>query len=147
MTHEAATAEMQIRQALKGRIDALRSKDVDRLISHYAPDVRVFSLAPPLQRVGVDRHRAAMTGWFACFDGPLGYELRDLDITVGDDVAFCHGLGHISGRRTDGQNTDVWTRLTVCLRRIHGQWVVVHEHGSVPFYMDGSLKAAVDLHP
>jgi ketosteroid isomerase-like protein len=144
---EAAPAETQIRQALKGRVDALRSKDVARLLSHYAPDVRVFSLAPPLQRLGADTLGEAMKGWFASFDGPLGYELRDLDVTVGDDVAFVHGLGHISGRRVDGQDTDVWTRVTVCLRRIHGQWIVAHEHSSVPFYMDGSLRAAVDLHP
>jgi hypothetical protein len=26
-------------------------------------------------------------------------------------------------------------------------WTVAHEHTSVPFYMDGSLKAAVDLAP
>ena len=58
---EAAPAETQIRQALKGRVDALRSKDVARLLSHYAPDVRVFSLAPPLQRLGADTLGEAMT--------------------------------------------------------------------------------------
>jgi ketosteroid isomerase-like protein len=72
--------------------------------------------------------------------------MRDVDITVGDGVAL-YGFGHITGQRTDGQSTDVWTRVTVCLRRIDGLWMVSHEHSSVPFYMDGSLKAAVDLHP
>ena len=27
------------------------------------------------------------------------------------------------------------------------QWKIMHEHSSVPFYMDGSFKAAVDLKP
>jgi hypothetical protein len=28
-----------------------------------------------------------------------------------------------------------------------GRWTVTHEQVSVPFYMDGSVKAAVDLKP
>jgi hypothetical protein len=28
-----------------------------------------------------------------------------------------------------------------------GRWMVTHEHVSVPIYMDGSVKAAVDLKP
>jgi ketosteroid isomerase-like protein len=38
-------------------------------------------------------------------------------------------------------------RATVCYRRIDGKWMVTHEHLSVPFYMDGSFRAAVDLKP
>jgi ketosteroid isomerase-like protein len=149
MIHDSKTAtwQAQVRHSLESRMDALRAKDVDRLMSHYAPEVRVASLAPPLCRAGVASLREAMTGWFASFDGPIGCEMRDVDITVGDGVAFCHGFGHITGQRTDGQSTDVWTRVTVGLRRIDGLWMVSHEHSSVPFYMDGSLKAAVDLHP
>ena len=28
-----------------------------------------------------------------------------------------------------------------------GTWKIAHEHTSVPFYMDGSFRAAVDLEP
>jgi PhnB protein len=42
---------------------------------------------------------------------------------------------------------DIWIRATVCLRRIEGEWKIAHEHTSVPFYMDGSARAAVDLKP
>jgi ketosteroid isomerase-like protein len=73
--------------------------------------------------------------------------MRDLSITAGDDVAFCRSLNRISGTRTDGEQTDVWGRATVCYRKIDGKWMVTHEHVSVPFYMDDSNKAAVDLKP
>jgi ketosteroid isomerase-like protein len=81
------------------------------------------------------------------FEGPIGFEIRDLAITTGDDVAFSHSLNRISGKRTDGQTTDVWVRSTVCFRKVDGEWMVVHEHASVPFYMDGSFRASVDLKP
>jgi ketosteroid isomerase-like protein len=38
-------------------------------------------------------------------------------------------------------------RATVSLRRHQGGWQIVHEHTSVPFYMDGSLRPAFDLQP
>ena len=38
-------------------------------------------------------------------------------------------------------------RATVCLRKSAGGWKIVHEHESVPFYMDESLRPAFDLEP
>jgi ketosteroid isomerase-like protein len=51
------------------------------------------------------------------------------------------------GTRTGGEKTDLWFRHTVCFRKVDGTWKIVHFHESVPFYMDGSYKAAIDLKP
>lgn len=110
-------------------------------------DVVTFDRAPPLEYTGVDALKKSLEAWFPTFRGPVGYEIRDLCITTGDDVAFCRSLNRISGARTDGEDTSVWVRATVGLRKIDGKWSIVHEHLSVPFYMDGSYRAAVDLKP
>lgn len=62
-------------------------------------------------------------------------------------MAFSHSLNRITGKRTNGEETDVWVRATVCFRKIHGQWKVADEHVSMPLYMNGSDKAAIDLEP
>jgi PhnB protein len=31
--------------------------------------------------------------------------------------------------------------------QLDGSWRIVHEHDSTPFYLDGSLRAALDLRP
>jgi ketosteroid isomerase-like protein len=62
-------------------------------------------------------------------------------------VACCHCLEHIRGTRTDGEAQDTWTRSTLGLRKIHGAWKITHEHNSAPFYMDGSVRPALDLRP
>jgi uncharacterized protein (TIGR02246 family) len=126
---------------------AVRSKDVDAAMRHYAADVIAFDLAPPLQYAGAEALRTSLAAWFATFRGPVGYEVRDLAVTASDEVAFCRSLNRISGTRTDGEATDVWVRATIGLRKIDGAWKVTHEHASVPFYMDGSYRAAVDLKP
>lgn len=42
---------------------------------------------------------------------------------------------------------DFWIRLNLGLRKAGGAWKIIHEHESVPFLMDGSDKAALDLKP
>jgi len=139
--------ERQIRTLIDNWANAIRAKDVDGLMSHYTPDILVFDLAPPLQYAGIDAYRKNFEEWFSSFQGSIGCEIRDLSINAGDDVAFGHSLNRISGNRTSGEETDVWVRATVCYRKIDGEWRIAHEHASVPFYMDGSYKAAVDLKP
>ena len=65
----------------------------------------------------------------------------------GDDVAFSHSLNRMHGTKTDGAKADLWFRQTFGFQRIKGEWKMAHEHESVPFYMDGSFKAAIDLKP
>ena len=140
-----ATDEAKIREAIEGCAAALRAKDAGRVVSHYTPDFVLFSLAPPLVLTGPDA--AGLEEWFATWQGSLGYEIRDLDITVSGEVAFCHSLNQLSGTKVDGEKANVWFRHTLCFRKIGGAWKIAHEHESVPFYMDGSYKAAIDLKP
>jgi ketosteroid isomerase-like protein len=88
-----------------------------------------------------------LEAWFPTFTGPVGYEVRDLRVETCGDLAVSTSLDRITGSRTNGDATDVWVRATIVYRKLGGRWVVVHEHRSVPFYMDGSLKAAIDLAP
>jgi ketosteroid isomerase-like protein len=142
-----AIDEAQIRELIDGWAKALRAKDIDGVMSHYAPEILVFDIAPPLLYRGANAYRKNYEEWFATWQGPIGYEIRDPSITVGDDVAFSHSLNRIYGKRTDGEKTGVWVRVTACFRKINGKWLIAHEHISVPLYMDGSDRAAVDLKP
>lgn len=57
--------------------------------------------------------RENLTNWFGSFLGPVGYEIRDLRITAGDDLAFSQSFNRISGSRMNGEETDVWVRSTM----------------------------------
>jgi len=138
------------RAAIERRIDswlqALRNKDVDALMAHYAPDLLVYNLAPPMRSQGHAIPRQAWKDWFASFDGPIGYELRDLRISHSYDVAFTTSVNHIWGLRKDGEGVEMWIRVTVGLCKIDGQWMATHEHVSVPFDMN-TTKALFDQAP
>lgn len=140
--------ETEICAVIESQARALRAKDARAVLSHYASGVVTFDLAPPLMHAGSEEDgRKALESWFATWQGPLGYETRDFSITTESDVAFGYGFVRISGTKVDGERADVWVRQTLGFRRIGGAWKIAHEHTSVPFYMDGSYKAAVDLKP
>src|ERR1051326_4778365 len=98
----------------------------------YAPEVVTFDIVPPLRYLGADALRKLWEEVFSSFQGPIGYELHDLSITVGEDVAFSHSLNRISGTQTTGLKTDLWLRWTACFRKINGTWLIVHHQNSVP---------------
>jgi uncharacterized protein (TIGR02246 family) len=116
--------------------------DADAIVGAYAPDAVIFDLAPPLARRGMDRDTVAT--WLAGWDGPIQIDARDVHLTVDGDLAFVSALNRMRGRQGD-EDQDMWYRTTVCLRRTSGRWRIVHDHSSVPFYMDGSYRAAIDL--
>lgn len=149
MTTENKTNDEALICALRDKLtNAIRAKDADGVISHYAAQPVMFVLAPPLQFKGDESPgKNGVKEWFSTFQGSIGYEIRDLNITTGETVAFCHSLNRISGTRSDGEEMDIWVRETLGFRKINGEWKITHQHQSVPFYMDGSNRAAVDLKP
>jgi PhnB protein len=140
----ATAAEKDVKQAIEARNAALSAKDVAAVMATGYAGFVSYSMAPPLKST---EGKAGLVGWFATWDGPIGLKVRDLKITAGDDVAFASCLAHMTGRKTDGEDIDLWHRQTLGLKRVRGDWKIVHEHSSVPFLMDGSYRAAVDLKP
>ena len=63
-------------------------------------------------------------------------------------MAFCTSLNCLTATPVgQTESFSLWFRVTLGLRKIDGSWLVVHEHESVPFEMDGSFLAAVNLQP
>lgn len=136
----------EIRALIDGFVKAIRAKDVNGVMSVFAPDVVSFDLGPPLQHGGGE---AFVTRWqelFTSYQGPIDYEVHDLSVMAGDDVAFTHSLNRIGGTTRSGQKTDRWLRWTACYRKIDGRWLIVHEQVSVPVDVR-SGRAALDLKP
>lgn len=144
----ATTVREQIRTLLDDHAAAITARDSRRAVAHYAPEVVSFNLAPPLSYAGDEAlDPAGFEGWFQTWAGPIGYDIGEPVIEAGDDVAFSHGLSHMTGTKTDGERVDLWFRSTFGFRRTPEGWQITHEHISTPFYMDGSGRAALDLKP
>ncbi len=143
----ADAAEQEIGALIEERIAALRGKDAVRAVQCLAEDVVAFELAPPLAlRPGAARDAAGLAAWLSGFEA-IDVEVRDMRIEADGSVGFAHALHHMTGTRAGGQQVSLWMRSTLCFRRGRDGWRIAHAHTSVPFHMDGSFRAAVDLEP
>ena len=138
--------EAEIRQQIDKIIEGIRARDLDGLKRVYAANVVSFDVEPPLRHVGVD---AKMRNWanvFTIFQDAT-YEVRDLTIATGDDVAFGHGFGRLSGTLKNGTATaGMWVRATFCFQKVDGNWLIAHDQVSVP--LDWATgKGVTDLEP
>ena len=141
-----AQEETEIRQALHELVQALRAKDIEALMAHYAPGVIVFDLRPPHRIASADAYRRNFDAWFATVDGPIDYQTHELVITVTDNIAFCHSLSHVRSRRISGDDADYWVRVTSGLQKMGGRWMIIHEHISMPTDLQ-TMQARQDLQP
>jgi ketosteroid isomerase-like protein len=138
----------EIANLLDAYAAAIRAKDARATVGFYTGDAVAFDLAPPLAiHAATVRDPSYIQRWFDTWDGPIKSEGRDLEIVVGDDVAYAFQLRHMMGTKTDGEAVDLWFRATACFRREDGTWKIAHVHNSVPFAMDGSGRALLDLEP
>jgi uncharacterized protein (TIGR02246 family) len=143
---EEDAAEALIRQRIAAWANSVAARDLDAVLSFYAPDIVSFDLDPPLQYAGADRKRQAWQEFFAVHSRPIGYEVQELRLAIQGGVAFAHSLNHVRGTLASGQTSELWVRWTACLRKIDGLWQVVHDHVSVPADLKQG-RAVVNLRP
>ena len=125
-------AEALIRQRVEDLVKAVRARDIDAVMSLYAPDIVSFDIAPPLRYGGAEKKRREWQRMFAAYRDPIGYEVRELTVATDVELAFVHSLNHVNGTLASGHTTDLWLRWTAGFRRIDGAWLIVHDHVSVP---------------
>jgi len=121
--------ETQIRTMIENWAQAVRAQDLERVLAQHADDVLLFDVPLPVQSRGIEAYRESWELFFESVPSPVVFDLSELSITAGNDVAFAHGMLRCQSEAGDPP-TYLAIRLTVCLQKSAGQWIVVHEHHS-----------------
>jgi ketosteroid isomerase-like protein len=82
--------ESEIKQQMENHVKALCDMDLDGTMTIYDPGILSFDVEGTY--LGTEAKRKAWTNVFFVMEPSLNYEIRDLTITVGGDVAF---LGYL----------------------------------------------------
>jgi ketosteroid isomerase-like protein len=131
----AASADEASIRALESRlVAAVNAKDVNAIMKSYVPDesLFVFDVVPPRQYVGAKAYAKDWTDFVGMFKGPMKNEISDLSITADGTMAFGHLIWRATGTDTKDNPIDLTVRVTDVYRKIKGNWLIVHEHVSVP---------------
>jgi ketosteroid isomerase-like protein len=131
----AADADRAAIEALqKTYNEGFNARDVDKIMSCYAPGKRlfVFDVAPPRAHTSWESFKKDWEEVFAAFPGPLTNVISDMTINVVGPVAWGHTIesGEFTGK--DGKKVKLVVRTTDIYRKIKGKWLIVEEHNSLP---------------
>jgi ketosteroid isomerase-like protein len=112
--------------------DAFLKKDVNTIMSFYAPGVFAFDVVPPREYPTWNAYKKDWQDFFTAFPGPVANSLSEVNITVVGSVAYtrCIDDGTLTGK--DGSKMHMVVRVTDVLRKSNGKWRIVQEHVSVP---------------
>lgn len=129
---DALSPEEEVRAVIARWSKALEARDVDAMMADYAEDAVLFDAIPPYKVEGRAGIAQAWRQCLPCFPEGFRSEHRDLKVQVDGDLAFVFGVHHFVVEK-DHPCGQSWMRVSVGLRRVKGQWKVVHEHVSMPF--------------
>jgi uncharacterized protein (TIGR02246 family) len=125
--------EHEIRSLVERWTEAVHRGDMDAVLAGHADDIVMFDVPPPHEGVrGLDAYRSTWTPFFEWQAEGALFEITELDVTVGGDVAYAFALLRCGRPETFEARPEHRLRLTLGLRREQGSWVVAHEHHSFP---------------
>jgi len=125
------TNEIEIRTLIENWAMAVRNKNIDAILAHHSEDIVMYDVPPPFQSVGLDAYRKTWDLFYK-YTRPAVFDIQELHITAGNDVAFCFAKMKCEDKSNTEDYVPLDFRLTIGLKKINGQWTIIHEHHSAP---------------
>ncbi|MGW2133491.1 YybH family protein [Streptomyces coelicoflavus] len=137
----------QITRRMQDWKTSFEAKDVDAMMSFYADGdaFSAFDLMPSIEFRGGDMWRRNWVRFFAAFEGPLRMEFSGLEVIASPGLSIARLMVRLVGRM-DGRPFDAWVRTTNCFRPVDGEWLMVHDHVSMPLDF-GTGRTLMNLSP
>jgi|SRR5215217_2795273 len=122
--------EAAVRDLIEKWAKAVRNKNIEGILANHSPDILMFDVPPPIQSKGIDAYKKTWDLFFDWSRDDPAFDIQEINVTTGNDVAFVTALMRCAGKVANESELDF--RLTVGLRKVDDQWIVTHEHHSIP---------------
>ncbi|WP_017301705.1 YybH family protein [Nodosilinea nodulosa] len=142
MTPTKTQSEAQIHQLIDAHTRAICAKDLDQIMAHYAANIVLFDMKPPLTINGIEACRHMWETSLPYMPPIAGMEQQELRLTISGDLALAHWISRFTGIAADHPAAQMWLRLTAACQRHKGEWQIIHEHVSIPFAPQGNGDCA-----
>jgi ketosteroid isomerase-like protein len=120
-----------IQTRIKCWAEAVHAGDIATVLADDADDIVMFDVPPPEDGVrGIDAYRETWPPFFEWQTMGASFEIVELDVTAGDEVAYAYALLRCGSQQELASEPDRRLRLTIGLRKEGERWIVAHEHHS-----------------
>ena len=138
MTVSTIQSVNEIREVLEAWAKATRQNRKDDVLKNHSPNLVIFDVLPPMKYESAEAYRRSWEDWQPESQGEAQFDLEDLSITAGVDVAFAHCFIRCGGTLPSGYTFQDLVRTTFCLKKEAEGWKVVHQHVSKPLSHSGA---------
>jgi len=130
--------EIQIHRILERYRSAVLAKDIEGFIRLYSGNVRIFDTWETWIYEGREAWRNAVEKWFASLgEETVAVSAEDIRVTGGADFAIASAIVTYTAVSAAGvMLRSIQNRLTLALAKNGGDWLIVHEHTSMPLRFD-----------
>jgi len=134
---ETTIAETAVREVVEAWAKATRQNSKDEILRNHVPDLVIFDVLPPMKYESTESYRRSWEDWQPQTQGEGKFDLENLSVTAGAEVAFAHCFIRCGGSMPNGRTFQDLVRATFCLRKLDGLWKVSHQHISKPLQQAG----------
>ena len=92
----------------------------DKILENHSESVVICDVLPPMKYEGVKAYRESWDEWQPKTMVEGQFDLHELKVVVGEDVAFAYGFIHCGGTLPDGKSFEDWVRATFWLEKKNG---------------------------
>lgn len=129
---EMNALQAQVYAVLEDWAKATRQNRKDDILKHHVPDLVIFDVLPPMKYESTEAYRQSWDDWQPETQGEGQFDLENLSLTVSTDLAFAHCFIHCGGTMPNGHIFEDLVRATFCLKKMYGEWKILHQHISKP---------------
>jgi uncharacterized protein (TIGR02246 family) len=127
-----AENEWAVRNVIESWMAAVRARNYEGILRNHSSDVVMFDVPMPFQIKGIEAYKNSWDSFFSWSSEPIPFDVTEMNITAGTDVAFAVATMRCAEPGTNGKQKTLDFRLTIGLCKIGGEWTITHEHHSVP---------------
>src|ERR1700744_3498178 len=109
--------ETEIRELVLNWAKAVREKDMDMILAYHADDMVMYDVPKPFESIGIDAYRKTWDTFFKYTRAGV-FNIEELHVIAGDDVAFCFGKMYCDDKSTSDDYVRLDFRLTIGLKKI-----------------------------
>jgi ketosteroid isomerase-like protein len=125
-------SESQVAALLVSWASATRQNRTEDILRNHSADAVIFDVLAPMKYEGTEAYRRSWGDWQPHIRGEGVFQLENLVVSAGAEIAFAHCFIRCGGMFENGKSFEDLVRATFCLEKIAGSWRVIHQHISKP---------------
>jgi uncharacterized protein (TIGR02246 family) len=124
--------ESAIRAIIENWAQAVRERNMDGILAYHTADIVMYDVPQPFESRGIEAYKKTWEIFYGWAKDSRVFDITELNIVAGEDVAFAYASMKCSGYDDAGKLEPLKFRLTTGLIKVDGQWMIKHEHHSIP---------------